>query len=168
VATGGVGTSQHINAEFFKMLTGTEMTIVHYRGGILALSDLIGGRVQAMFDTFPSSIEQIKAGKLRALAVTSGRRSHALPEIPTVGDSLVGYEATGLHGIGAPQNTPKEIIERLNREINAALADPKIRARLSDLGAEIITGLPGDFGKLIAAETEKWAKVIRAAGIKAD
>jgi tripartite-type tricarboxylate transporter receptor subunit TctC len=168
VATGGVGTSQHINAELFKMMTGVNMVTVHYRGGPPALTDLIGGQVQVIFDTFPSSIEHVRAGKLRALAVTSATRSHALPEIPTVGDSLSGYEATGLHGIGAPQNTPKEIVSRLNQEFNAALADPKVRARLSDLGAAIIAGSPSDFGKLIAAETEKWGKVIRAAKITAE
>jgi tripartite-type tricarboxylate transporter receptor subunit TctC len=166
IATGGIGTTQHINAELFKMTTGVDLVTVHYRGGVAALPDLMGGQVQIIFDVFPSSIELVRTGKLRALAVTSATRSHALPDIPTVAETLPGYEASGLFGIGAPRNTSPEIVEKLNKEINAGLADPKIKARLADLGGIVVVGSPGDFAKLMSEEMEKWGKVIRAANIK--
>ena len=148
------------------MMTGVDMVHVPYRGAAPALTDLLGGQVQVMFGTMPSSIEYIRAGKLRALAVTTATRSEALPDIPTVGEFVPGYEASGWYGIGAPKNTPAEIIDKLNKEINAALADPKMKARLADLGGTVLAGSPADFGKLIADETEKWGKVVKFAGIK--
>ena len=144
------------------------MVHVPYRGAASALTDLLAGRAQVMFDTLPASIEHIRAGKLRALAMTSAKRWSALADLPTVGRFLSGFEASVWLGIGAPKNTPAEIIDKLNKEINAGLADPKIRARFADLGSTVLPGSPGDFGKLIADETEKWAKVIRAANIKAE
>ena len=155
-----------MSGELFKMMTGVNMLHVPYRGGAAALTDLIGGQVQVMFVTVPATIEHIRAGKLRALAVTTATRSQALPDIPTVGEFVPGYEASAWFGIGAPKNTPAEIVEKLNKEINAGLADPKIKARLADLGGTVLPGSPADFGKLIADETEKWGKVIRAANIK--
>ena len=142
------------------------MVHVPYRGEAPALTDLLGGQVQVMFGAMSASIEHIKAGKLRALAVTTATRSEALPDIPTVGEFVPGYEASGWCGVGAPKNTPVEIIDKLNKEINAGLADPKIKARFADLGVAVFPGSPADFGKHIAAETEKWGKVIRAANIK--
>ena len=165
----GVGRQRkpsHVSGELFKMMAGVDMVHVPYRGGAPALTDLLAGQVQAMFVTLPASIEYVRAGKLRALAVTTTTRSEALPDIPTVGDFVPGYEASGFFGLGAPKNTPAEIIEKLNKEINAALADPKIKARLADLGGTVLPGSPAEFGKLIADETEKWGKVIRAANIK--
>ena len=144
------------------------MVHVPYRGAGPALTDLLGGQVQVDFGTMPASIEYIRAGKLRALAVTTATRSEALPDIPTVGEFVPGYEASAWSGIGAPKNTPAEIVDKLNQEINAGLADPKIKARLADLGGTVLAGSPADFGKLIADETEKWGKVIRAANIKPD
>jgi tripartite-type tricarboxylate transporter receptor subunit TctC len=166
MGSGGNGTSQHVSGELFKMMTGIDMQHVPYRGAGLALNDLLAGQVQIMFDTVSGSIGHITAGKLRALAVTTATRSQALPDIPTVGDFVPGYEASTFHGIGAPQRTPTEIVEKLNKEINAILTDPKFTTRLAELGA---TGLPGsatDFAKLIDEETEKWGKVIREANIK--
>jgi tripartite-type tricarboxylate transporter receptor subunit TctC len=168
MATSGVGTTQHVSGELFKMMTGITMLDVSYRGSGPALTDLIGGQVQVMFDTIPSSIEYIKSGKLRALAVTTGTRADALPDLPTVGQFVQGYEATSYYGIGAPRKTSPEIVQKLNREINAILADPKSKARLADLGASGLAGSPPDFGKLVADETEKWGKVVKFAGIKAD
>jgi len=168
MGSGGNGTSQHVSGELFKMMTGIDMQHVPYRGAGLALNDLLAGQVQIMFDTVSGSIGHITAGKLRALAVTTATRSQALPDIPTVGDFVPGYEASTFHGIGAPQRTPTEIVEKLNKEINAILTDPKFTTRLAELGA---TGLPGsaaDFAKLIADETEKWGNVIRALNIKAE
>jgi tripartite-type tricarboxylate transporter receptor subunit TctC len=144
------------------------MIHVPYRGAAPAVTDLLGGQVQVMFDVTTSSIEHIKAGKLRALAVTTVTRSEALPDIPTVGDFVPGYEASTFHGVGVPKNTPAEIIDKLNKEINAALADPKIKARLADFGGTVLAGSPADFGELIADETEKWGKVVKFAGIKAE
>ena len=167
IATAGVGSSQHINGELFKTTTGIDLVTVHYRGAPLALTDLIGGQVQVTFDPLPSSIEHVRAGKLRALAVTTATRSEVLPDTPTVSEFLPGYEASGLFGIGAPKSIPTEIIDKLNKEINAALADLRMKARLADLGGTVISGSPTDFGKLIAEETDKWGKVIRAANIKA-
>src|SRR5262249_16207752 len=156
---------QHVSAELFKMLAGVNMQHVPYRGAGPALSDLLGGQVQVMFDTLGASIEYIRAGKLHALAVTTAIRSQALPELPPVSEFLPGYEASSPYGIAAPRNMPPEIIDKLNWEINAALTDSKIKARLAEMGGIVEPGSPEDFGKFIAGETEKWAKVIRAANI---
>jgi tripartite-type tricarboxylate transporter receptor subunit TctC len=168
MATAGVGSPPHVYGELFNAMAGVDLIPVHYRGGGPALVDLLGGQAQVMFEGITSSIEYVRAGKLRALAVTSTTRSAALPDVPTVGEFLPGYEATAWFGIGAPINTPAEIIDTLNREINAGLADPAMQARIADLGASPMTMTPADFGKFIADETEKWSKVIRAAGIKAE
>jgi tripartite-type tricarboxylate transporter receptor subunit TctC len=141
---------------------------VPYRGVAPAITDLLGGQVQVIFGTMPAVIEFVKAGKLRALAVTTAVRSEALPDVPTIGEFVPGYEASQWYGIGAPKNTPSDVIERLNRETNAVLADPKIKARLAELGASVLSGSPTDFGKLIVAETEKWAKVVKLSGAKPD
>ena len=167
-ASGGNGTPGHVVGELFKMMTGVNLVHVPYRGGAPAVADLLGGQVQVMFASPTISIEHIRAGKLRALAVTTATRSAALPDVPPVGDFVPGFEASVWLGIGAPRNTPAEIIEKLNREVNAALADPKMKARLADLGSTVLGGSPSDFGRLIADETEKWGKVIRAANIKAE
>src|SRR5262245_63947956 len=164
--SGGNGTTPHMAGELFKMMTGIKMTHVPYRGAALALTDLLGGLVQVMFATMSSSIGYVKTGKLRALAVTTTARSEALPELPTVGDFVPGYEASTAGGIGAPKGTPAKIVHTLNTEINAALADANLRSRYAALGSEPHPSSPADFGKLIAAETEKWAKVIAFAGIK--
>jgi len=168
MASAGIGTGQHVAGELFKMMTGIDMTHVPYRSAGPALTDLIGGQVQVMFDSLPASVAHIRAGRLRALAVTTATRSEALPDTPTVADFVPGYEASAVHGIGAPRNTPTEIVDRLSKEINAALGDPKMRARLTDLGLMVLSGSPADFGKLIAKETEKWAKVVKFAGSKAE
>jgi tripartite-type tricarboxylate transporter receptor subunit TctC len=168
MASPGSGTASHIAGELFKMMAGVDMVHVPYRGGGPALTDLISGQVQVMFVTIVSPIEYIRAGRLRALAVTTETRSEALPDIPSVGEFLPGYEASNWFGVGAPKATPAEVVDKLNREINAGLADPKIKARLADLGSAPLVGSPADFGKFIADETEKWAKVIKFAGIKAD
>src|ERR1017187_10091923 len=167
-ASAGIGTPQHVSAEMFKMMTGVEMVHVPYRGAAPALTDLIGGQVQVMIDTTPASMQHIRSGRLRPLAVTTATRADALPDLPTVGDFVSGYEATSWFGIGALKNTPAEIIEKLNKEINAAIADPTIKARLVDIGGTVLPGSPADFGKLIADETEKWAKVIKFSGAKPD
>jgi len=167
-ASGGTGYAAHVAGELFKVMTGVNMVHVPYRGQAPAMTDLFGGQVQVMFDPVVSSIAHIRAGKLRPLAVTTTTRSEALPDIPTVGDFVPGYEASVWFGIGAPRNTPPDIIEKLNKEINAALADPKLRARLAELDGTVLPGSPDDFGKFIADETEKWGKVIRAANIKAE
>src|SRR6516165_1820731 len=168
MASGGVGSAQHVYGELFKMMAGVDMLHVPYRGGGPALADLLAGQVQVMFDTMATSIEHIRAGKLRPLAVTGATRAEVLPNVPPVGDFVPGYEGTGWQGVGAPRNTPAEIIDKLNQEINAGLADPKMKARLADLGGDVLALSPADFGKLIANETEKWGKVIRALDIKAD
>jgi tripartite-type tricarboxylate transporter receptor subunit TctC len=147
-------------------MTGINMVHVPYRGVAPALADLIGGQVQVLFDTMPNSIEYIKAGKLRALAVTTTTRNAAMPDLPTVAEFLPGYESSAWYGVSAPKGTPADIVEKLNKEINAGLSDPKLSARLADLGGILMRGSPADFGKLIAEETEKWAKVIRATNIK--
>jgi tripartite-type tricarboxylate transporter receptor subunit TctC len=165
-ASGGAGTSVHMSGELFKMMTGIDMVHVPYRGAAPAVTDLIAGQVQVVFDNLPGSIEYIRAGKLRALAVTTALRSEALPDVPTVAAYVPGFEASAWFGIGAPKGTPAEIVGRLNREINAGLVDPKLRARLVDLGGMLIAGPPAQFGKLIADETEKWAKVVKFAGVK--
>jgi tripartite-type tricarboxylate transporter receptor subunit TctC len=168
MASGGNGTPAHVSGELFKMMTGVNMVHVPYRGAAPALIDLIGGHVQVEFDPIPGSIEYIRAGKLRALAVTTATRSEALPDIPTVAEFVPGYEASAFFGVGAPRSTPSEIVDKLNKEINVVLADPKIKARFADLGGTALVGSPADFGKLIAEEAEKWGKVIRAAHIKPD
>jgi tripartite-type tricarboxylate transporter receptor subunit TctC len=167
MASAGNGSGTHVSGELFKMMTGIDMVHVPYRGSGPALIDLLGGQVQVLFQPTISTIEYIRAGKLRALAVTSASRSAVLPDIPAVSEFVPGYEASEWYGMGAPKNTPAEIIDKLNREVNAALVDPKIKARLGDLDGTALVGSPADFGKLIADETEKWAKVIRAAHIKA-
>ena len=166
MASPGVGTSVHLSGELFKMMTGIDMVHVPYKGSAPSLTDLLGGQVQVTFATMPSAIEYIRAGRLRALAVTTATRSEALPETPTVGEFVPGYEVSTWYGVGAPNGTPAEVIDKINKEINAGLADPKLKARLADLGGITIAGSPGAFGKLIADETEKWAKVIRSANIK--
>jgi tripartite-type tricarboxylate transporter receptor subunit TctC len=168
VAIPGNGAGGHLSGEMFKMMTGINTVPVPYRGAAPALTDLIGGQVQAMFVDIPTSIEYIKAGKLRVLAVTTATRSEMLPDIPAVAEFVPGYEASTWYGIGAPKNTPAEIVDMLNREINAILRDSRMKARLAELGGAPFTGLPVDFGKLIADETEKWGKVVKFAGIKAD
>jgi tripartite-type tricarboxylate transporter receptor subunit TctC len=167
-ASVGNGTTPHVGGELFKMMTGIDMVHVPYRGGAPALTDLIAGQVQMSFVPTVASIEYIRAGKLRALAVTTTTRSDALPDLPTVGEFVRGFEASIWFGIGAPKNTPTEIVDRLNKEINAGLADPRIKTQLGDLGGTVLAGSPADFGKLIADDTEKWGKVIRAANIKAE
>jgi tripartite-type tricarboxylate transporter receptor subunit TctC len=166
MASSGIGTSVHVGGELFKMMTGIDMLHVPYRGAAPAITDLIGGRVQVMFATLPSSIEYIRAGNLRALAVTTAKRTPVLPDVPTVSDVLPGYEASAVYGVGAPRNTPAEIIDKLNKEINAGLADSGMKARLADLGGTVLPGSSADFGKLIAEETEKWAKVVKFSGAK--
>jgi tripartite-type tricarboxylate transporter receptor subunit TctC len=165
-ASPGIGTASHMSGELFKMMTGVNMVHVPYRGDAPALTDLIGGQVQVMFANTVSSIEHIRAGRLRALAVTTATRSDALPDVPTIGEFVQGYEASAWWGFGAPKNAPKEIIDQLNQEINTGLADLKIKTRLAELGGTALAGSPADFGRLIADETEKWAKVIKFAGIK--
>jgi tripartite-type tricarboxylate transporter receptor subunit TctC len=162
----GIGTPPHVAGELFKMMAGVDLVHVPYRGGGPVMTDLLGGQVQVLFGSTSLAIEQIRAGKLRPLAVTTATRWEGLPDIPTVNDFVSGYEASAVVGLGAPRNTPAEIIDALNKEINAALADPKMKARLADLGGTVLPGSPADFGKLIADEIEKWAKVIKFTGIK--
>ena len=168
MASSGNGSSPHVAGELFKMMAGVSLVHVPYRGAGPALTDLLGGQVQVMFATMSSSVEYIRAGKLRALAVSAAMRSEALPDIPTVGDFVAGYEASTWYGVGAPRDTPTEIVGKLNKEINAALADPKMKARLADLGGMVLVGSPADFGKLMGDETEKWSKVVKFAGMKPD
>ncbi len=167
MASSGNGTSPHVAGELFKLMAGVDMVHVPYRGGAPALTDLIAGQVQVYFTTVANGIEYVRAGRLRALAVSTMERLELLRDIPTIHEFVPGYEASGWFGIGAPRNTPPEIVDRLNREINAGLADPKLKARLLDLGGTPLAGSPADFGRLIAHETEKWGKVVRAAKIKA-
>jgi tripartite-type tricarboxylate transporter receptor subunit TctC len=166
--SGGIGTSIHVASELFKMMAGVDMIHVPYRGGAPAMTDLMAGQVQVVFNPVPESMEFIRAGKLRPLAVTTATRSEVLPDVPTVGDFVPGYEASALQGIGAPKDTPAQIVEKLNKEINVGLADSKLKARFTDLGATVFVVSPADFGKFIADETEKWAKVIKFAGAKAE
>jgi tripartite-type tricarboxylate transporter receptor subunit TctC len=168
MGSAGTGSSNHVSGELFKMLTGVRMVHVPYRGAAPALTDLIAGQVQVLFSAVTSSIEYIKADKLRALAVTTAARSEALPDVPPVADFVPGYEASNWWGIGVPTSTPAAVVDTLNREINAGLADLKLKARLADLGGMTLAGPPADFGRLIADETEKWGRVIRAANIKAE
>jgi tripartite-type tricarboxylate transporter receptor subunit TctC len=166
LASAGIGTPNHLSGELFKAMAGIDMAHVPYRGGGPAISDLLGGQVDVTFAVVTTAIEYIRAGKLRALAVTSASRQEALPDIPPVADFLPGFEASGWFGLFAPKNTPAEIVDKLNREINAALADPKLKARLADLGGTVLPSSPADFGQLVVDDKEKWAKVIRAANIK--
>ena len=168
MASSGNGSTIHMSGELFKMMTGINMVHVPYRGGAPALTDLIAGQVQVMFDNVPTSAEYVRAGKLRGLAVTSTARSDVLPDLPIVADYVPGYEASAWYGLGAARNTPAEIVDRLNKEINAILADPKPRARLADLGASLLPGSAQDFGKLLADETDKWGKVVKFSGAKPD
>jgi tripartite-type tricarboxylate transporter receptor subunit TctC len=168
MGTGGLGSPQHITGELFKMMTGVDLVQVHYRGGAPAIADLVGGQVQVMFDIMLEAVEHIRAGKLRPLAVTTATRAPLLPEVPTVSDFVPGFEASFWWGIGAPRNTPGEIIDKLNREINAGLADQKLKARLTDLGATTLPGSPNEFGMLIARDTEKWGTVARAGKMRVE
>jgi tripartite-type tricarboxylate transporter receptor subunit TctC len=165
-ASGGNGGPPHLSGELFKVMTGVNMVHVPYRGMAPALTDLLGGQIQVIFDNLPTSLEFIQAGKVRPLAVTSATRSEVLPELPTVSEFLPGFEVGSWFGIGAPKNTPAEIVDKLNKEINAGLADPKMKARIADLSSVPLPMTPADFGKFIAAETEKWGKVVKLAGIK--
>jgi tripartite-type tricarboxylate transporter receptor subunit TctC len=168
-ATVGAGSAQHLYGEYFKMMTGIDMVAVHYRGAGPAITDLIAGRVQVMIDAVVSSLSYIKSGQLRALAVTTAApQPDLLPGIPTIGASVPGYDASGWQGVCAPAKTPPEVVDRLNREINALLADPNVKAKLAGLGGQVAAGAPADFGTFIAAETTKWGKVLRQAGVKAD
>jgi tripartite-type tricarboxylate transporter receptor subunit TctC len=166
MASAGNGSAPHIAGELFKMMAGVDLVHIPYRGQGPALTDLLGGDVQVLFATAPGTSDYIKTGKLRALAVTSAARATILPQLATVGDFVPGYEASQWYGISAPKNTPAEIVGKLNREINAAIADLKMQARFAAIGGEPLPGSPADFGRLIAEETEKWAKVVRAAGVK--
>src|SRR5258708_8402453 len=168
LASSGNGTSVHLSGEMFMAMTGTKMQHVPYRGAAPAITDMLGGQVQAIVDNMPSIIQHIRSGSLRALAVTSTARSPLLPDVPALAETISGYEASALFGMGVPKNTPKEIIEKLNREINAVLAEPAIKAKLIDLGGEPLIGPPDAFGKMIVAETEKWEKVVKAAGVHVD
>jgi tripartite-type tricarboxylate transporter receptor subunit TctC len=166
MASGGTGTTTHLAGELLKMMAGIDMVHVPYRGTGPAIADLLGGQVQVMFGSAPSSVQYIRNGQLRALAVTSDKRLEALPDIPTVGESIAGYEATQWYGIGVPKATPAPVVNVLNREINAALADPKMKAKLTDLGGTILSGSPAEFSRLIVDETEKWSKVVAFAKVK--
>ena len=166
MASGGIGTSVHIAGELFKMMAGVNLVHVPYRGSAPALTDMISGQVHVMFDILTSSIQHIRSNALRALAVTSERRSEALPDLPTVGDFLPGYEATAWYGIAAPKKTPSEIVDKLNNEVNTGLADPKIKARFAELASAVIPGSPADFGRLVGDEIQKWAKVVKFSGAK--
>ena len=168
MASSGNGSTIHMSGELFKMLTGINMVHVPYRGGAPALTDLLAGQVQVMFDNIPTCAEHVKSGKLRGLAVTSTTRSEVLPDLPVVADFLPGYEASAWYGVGAPKGTPPEIIERLNKAVNEILADPKAKARFAELGAFLLPGSAMDFGKLLADETDKWGKVVKFAGAKVD
>jgi tripartite-type tricarboxylate transporter receptor subunit TctC len=168
MASSGSGTSVHLSGELFKSMTGCQMLHVPYKGAGPALTDLMGGQVDVIFDNLPSSIGHIKGGKIRALAVTSAERDPSLPDVPTVAETVPGYEATAWFGIGMPKGTPKDVIEKVNAEVNRALADPKMRARLAELGGKPIAGTPEDFGKVIAAETAKWEKVVISSGAKVE
>jgi tripartite-type tricarboxylate transporter receptor subunit TctC len=168
MASAGTASAGHLAGELFKMMAGVNLVHVPYRGNGPALTDLLGGQVDVLFASVPSSVEYIKAGRLRGLAVTSIARSETLPDLPTVGEFVPGYEMSAWFGAAGPKGTPAEVVDKLNKEINAGVADPKVKTRLADVGGISITGSPADFGKYIAAETEKWAKVIQAANIKTD
>jgi tripartite-type tricarboxylate transporter receptor subunit TctC len=166
MASAGSGSSQHMAGELFKMMAGVDMVHVPYRGAAPALTDLLAGQVQVMFDNMTSSVEHVRAGRLRGLAVTTAARSEALPDLPIVGDFVPSYEASGIYGIGVPKDTPPDIVDKLNREINAAISDPKIKARLADLGGLILSGSSTEFAKVLTEEVEKWGKVVKFSGAK--
>ena len=168
MASAGIGNTTHIAGELFMMLTGTKLTHVPYRGGAPAVADLIGGQVQVYFDGISGSLEHVRSGQLRALGVTTAQRADVLPDVPSIAEFVPGYEAGGWYGIGVPRNVPAEIVDRLNRDINASLADPKLKTRLADLGYVTIGGSSAEFGNMIAQEIDKWAKVLKFAGIKPD
>ena len=168
MASSGNGTSVHLSGEMFMMLTGAKMQHVPYRGAALAITDMLGGQVQVIFDNMPSIIQHIRSGSLRAMAVTTTEKSPLLPDVPTVAESVPGYEASALFGMGAPKKTPPEIVAKLNAHVNAVLADPTVKAKLIDLGGEPLIGPPDAFGKMVTAETEKWEKVVKAAGLKVE
>jgi len=166
MASSGIGATPHVTGELFKMMAGVDLVHVPYRGAGPAFADLIGGQVQVMFDFIPSSVEYVRSGKLRALGVTSTARAAALPDVAPISEFVPGYEASGWFGLGAPRNTPVEIVDVLNKATNAILADEKVKARLADLGGTVLAGSPADFGKLIGVESEKWAKVVKFSGAK--
>jgi tripartite-type tricarboxylate transporter receptor subunit TctC len=168
MASAGNGTPPHVAGELFKMMTGVDMLHIPYRGVAPATADLLGGRSQVLFDTLPAAIGNIRAAKIHALAVTSKKRSDSLPDVPAMNEFVPGYEADSFHGISAPNGTPREIVDKLNKEINAVLADPKLKARLAELGAEVLTGTPEDYGRYLKGEIERWAKVIEFSGAKAE
>jgi tripartite-type tricarboxylate transporter receptor subunit TctC len=168
MGSAGIGATGHLAGELMKMMAGIELVHVPYRGNAPALTDLIAGQLQIVFPSSASSIEFVRTGKVRGLAVTGTQRLPELPDLPTVAETLPGYEASSLYGLSGPKNMPPEIVDRLNKEVNAALADPKMRARLADIGSTPLPGSPADFGKVIADETEKWAKVVRFSGAKAN
>jgi tripartite-type tricarboxylate transporter receptor subunit TctC len=168
MASSGVGTSVHLSGALFIMMTGVELVHVPYRGAAPALTDMLGGQVQVMFDNLPSSIAHIQAGRLRALAVTTATRAKALPDVPTVAETVPGYEASAFFGMAVPKGTPRDIVDKLNRTINQALADPAMQAKLAELGGTNISGTPEDFGKIVVEETDKWAKVVKATGATAE
>jgi tripartite-type tricarboxylate transporter receptor subunit TctC len=168
MASSGNGTSVHLSGEMFMMMSGAKMQHIPYRGAAPAITDMLGGQVQVIFDNMPSIIQHIRAGSLRALAVTTAERSTLLPDVPTIAETVPGYEASALFGIGAPKKTPPEIIAKLNADVNAVLADPAVKAKLIDLGGEPLIGPPEAFGKMVAAETEKWEKVVKAANLKVE
>ena len=168
MASTGIGTSTHLSGELFKVMTGIDMVHVPYRGNAPALTDLLAGQVQVLFDSISTSIEHVRAGRLRGLAVTGATRSPVLPDLPTVGDYVPGFEASACFGVSAPRNTPGDVVGKINKEIGVALSDPGMKMRLAELGGTIVSGSPADFGKLVADETEKWGKVIRSANIKAE
>ncbi len=167
MASGGVGSSPHVSGELFKMMAGVDMVHVPYRGVAPATTDLLGGRVQVLFDTLPAAIANIRAGKIRALAVTSKTRNEALPDVPAMAEFIPGFEADSFHGIAAPKGTPQEIVDKLNKDINAVLQEPKLKSRLADLGGTVFTGTPADFGTYVSGEIDKWGKVIKFSGAKA-
>ena len=168
MASAGIGSTPHVAGELFKMMTGLDMLHVPYRGGAQAITDLLGGQVQVMFEPLAGPLEHLRSGRLRALAVTTTTRSAALPDVPTVAEFVPGYEASSWYGIGVPKGTPADIVEKLNREVNASLDDPRMKARFADLGADVLAGSPADFARLIAAETLKWGKVVKFSGAKAE
>jgi tripartite-type tricarboxylate transporter receptor subunit TctC len=168
MASSGLGTSIHLSGELFMAMTGVKMTHVPYRGSAPALTDMLAGNVHVIFDNMPSSIQHIKAGSLRPLAVTTEQRAKALPDVPTVGDTVKGYEASAWFGIGVPKGTPRAIIDKLNAEVNAILAEPAIRTKLEEMGGMFMNGTPEAFGKIVESETEKWAKVVQSSGAKVD
>lgn len=168
MGSGGIGSSPHVAGELFKMMTGVDMLHVPYRGVAPATTDLLGGRIQVLFDTLPAAIANIRAGKIRALAVTSKKRSEALPDLPAINEFVPGYEADSFHGISVPKGTPRDIVDKLNADINAVLSDPKVKARLAELGGEVFTGTPEDYGRYLASEIARWSKVIAFSGAKAE